>query len=80
MDVQCSIVLGIALCRVASPHHFNAECGSTFHVHADPGSDPVPDPIPHESDANGDHWSADPPGLNCVRRRPSTAQFEPLNP
>ncbi len=66
------------MCRVADPHQFNADHNPNFHLHADPGSDPVPDPAPHESDANCDRWSTDTPGLHCVRPRPLQLHFEPL--
>jgi len=67
-------VFGIALRRVTDPHHYNADPNPTFNLHADPGSDPVRDPAPHESD----RLSTDPPGLHGVRPRPLQLHFEPL--
>jgi hypothetical protein len=34
------------ICRLAYPHHFNADPDPTFHLHADP------DPAPERSNAN----------------------------
>jgi hypothetical protein len=53
---NCSSTFGekLPICRVADPHHFNADPDQAFHLHGDPESafNADLDPVPNRSDGN----------------------------